>query len=159
MKRAVGAAAVVAAIAGLVAGCGGDDGGSGGSGGSGGVPTSDPPTSDAGGSAAPSPEQAAEGGMNGVWKSTADGGGVRTLTVVGGKVRTEGDPACPGTLDPVESGSTARVELDCEASGPGPEAGTAALNAEDDHLIVTWDGTDGMPQAFTRTEEEPVIAE
>ncbi|GAA4938114.1 hypothetical protein GCM10023224_19140 [Streptomonospora halophila] len=150
-ERAVAAAAVVAMTAGVVAGCGGDGGGAD-------TPASGPPTADAGGSTAPSPEQASEGGMNGVWES-ADDSGIRTLTVVGEMVRTEGDPACPGTLTPAQSGSTARIELDCEPPDPGHEAGTAALNAEDDHLIVTWDDADGMPQAFTRTEEKPVIEE
>ncbi|MFD0773796.1 hypothetical protein ACFQZ2_07635 [Streptomonospora algeriensis] len=152
MRSAVNTVAATAAVlAGitLAAGCSAD-------GDADGAPPSAPPTGETGGSERPSPEQAAEGGMNGVWESTLDDSGIATLTVVGEDVRTEGEVACPGTLDPAESGSTAAIQLDCPDSGS--RSGTAELNAEDDHLVVSWEESE-FPEAFSRTGEEPVIEE
>ncbi|GAA4891124.1 hypothetical protein [Streptomonospora salina] len=141
-------AALMAGVA-LAAGCAADDGG----GGDGGA--SDAPSQEQGAGQGPSPESAAEGGMDGVWESTVDDSDYTTLTVLGEDVRTDGDAACSGTLDPADSGPAATIELDC----PDTESrsGSAELNAEGDHLIVNWDGTDGFPEAFARTDEEPVI--
>ncbi|QBI53062.1 hypothetical protein [Streptomonospora litoralis] len=150
-ERVIAAAAAAAVLS--MAGCadGGDD--------PGGPPSTRPPTQDAGGSTAPSPEQASKGGMNGVWESRVADSGISTLVVEGDQVRTEGATACPGTLTPAESGSTARIRLDCDPPDPGHESGTAVLNAEDDHLIVNWEGSDGIPESFARTSQEPDIDE
>ncbi|KII00061.1 hypothetical protein LP52_03775 [Streptomonospora alba] len=153
MRSAVHTAAATAAVLAVVASAAGcsDEGG-------GGAPssTSTPTTQEPGGGDRPSPEQASEGGMNGVWESTLDESGIETLIVLGEDVRTEGDVACPGTLDPAESGSTATVELDCETAAES-RSGTAELNAEDDHLVLSWNESDGFPEAFARTDEDPVI--
>ncbi|MFW5416383.1 hypothetical protein J0910_07145 [Nocardiopsis sp. CNT-189] len=79
-------------------------------------------------------------GLDGEWEALADDPAIEVLTITGNTVETEGEIACPGTLDPAEDGTTAAIELDCEDPDPQRQSGT--LELKDGTLVISWDGAE-----------------
>ncbi|MFC7742582.1 hypothetical protein ACFQXA_18950 [Nocardiopsis composta] len=79
-------------------------------------------------------------GLEGEWEALADDPEIEVLTITGDKVETQGEIACPGTLDIAEDGLTAAIELDCEDPDPQRQSGNVEL--KDGTLVINWEGAE-----------------
>ncbi|WP_017592370.1 hypothetical protein [Nocardiopsis potens] len=78
--------------------------------------------------------------FEGEWEALADDPAIEALTITGNTVETQGEIACPGTLEPSGDGTTAAIELDCDDPDPQRQSGTAEL--ENGTLVISWDGAE-----------------